>query len=154
MIRSLDALLLGSALSAASREQLARWMLVTKTGAQRLRAGAPSSWRIGDKTGTGERGTTNDVGILWPPSRKPRLIAVYITDTRASVAASSEVIASVARLATAPPSATRENQSASKLVSGRRPSHERADDQRDRAGAQPRLVERLANGSPPSRPES
>jgi beta-lactamase class A len=95
-----EAFQLGSALSAASREQLARWMIATETGAQRLRAGAPSSWRIGDKTGTGERGTTNDVGILWPPARKPLLIAVYITDTRASVAASSEVIASVARLAT------------------------------------------------------
>jgi beta-lactamase class A len=101
MARTLQALLLGSSPTAASRERLARWMVANKTGNQRLRAGTPSSWRIGDKTGTGERGTTNDVGILWPPARKPLLIAAYITDTRASVSASSEVIASVARLATA-----------------------------------------------------
>jgi beta-lactamase class A len=101
MVRTLETLLLGSALSAESRERLARWMVANTTGNQRLRAGTPNSWRIGDKTGTGERGTTNDVGILWPPGRKPLLIAVYITDTQASVSASSEVIASVARLATA-----------------------------------------------------
>src|SRR5262249_31165341 len=37
----------------------------------------PKDWRVGDKTGYGERGTTNDVGIVWPPGRTPVLISIY-----------------------------------------------------------------------------
>ena len=54
-------LLLGNALSASSRAQLASWLIATKTGAKRLRAGLPKDWRVGDKTGTGpaEKPTTS-----------------------------------------------------------------------------------------------
>ena len=41
-----------------------------KVGDKRLRAGLPSSWRIGDKTGTGDRGSTNAVAIIWPPESR------------------------------------------------------------------------------------
>jgi beta-lactamase class A len=99
MLGCLEALLVGRALSPASREQLTRWLVANKTGDQRLRAGAPRSWRIGDKTGTGERGTTNDVGILWPPERKPLLIAAFIADSSAPLAVRNEVLAGVGRLA-------------------------------------------------------
>ena len=39
------------------------------------------SWRVGDKTGSGGRGSTNDVGIAWPPQRAPIVIAAYLTET-------------------------------------------------------------------------
>jgi beta-lactamase class A len=99
MLTCLEALLVGRALEPASRERLTAWLVANKTGDQRLRAGVPKSWRIGDKTGTGERGTTNDVGILWPPSRKPLLVAAYIADSSAPLAARNEVLAGVGRLA-------------------------------------------------------
>src|SRR5262249_10570222 len=69
MLANLRALVLESALSAASRAQLERWLVGNKTGDTRLRAGLPAGWRVGDKTGSGERGTTNDVGLFWPPDR-------------------------------------------------------------------------------------
>ena len=48
-----------------------------RTGLDRLRAGLPAGWRVGDKTGTGANGAANDVAIAWPPGRPPILIACY-----------------------------------------------------------------------------
>ena len=79
MLADLRTLVLGEALSADSRELLTRWLIGNKTGNTRLRAGLPKGWRVGDKTGSGERGTTNDVGIIWPPGRAGVLVAIYLT---------------------------------------------------------------------------
>jgi beta-lactamase class A len=35
---------------------------------------------VGDKTGLGERGTMNDVGVIWPPDGVPILLAIYLTN--------------------------------------------------------------------------
>jgi beta-lactamase class A len=81
MAGDLRTLLLGTALSAASRRRLEGWMVACKTSAARLRAGLPHDWIVGDKTGTGDNGSTNDIAIVRPPNRAPILIAVYLTDT-------------------------------------------------------------------------
>ncbi|HJV41468.1 class A beta-lactamase [Caulobacter sp.] len=70
-------LLLGDALAPASRDQLTAWLIANKTGDKRLRAGLPSGWRVGDKTGNNGRDITNDIAIAWPPGRKPVLIAAF-----------------------------------------------------------------------------
>ena len=64
MTENLRKLVLGDALSAKSRAQLKTWLIGNKTGDTRIRAGVPAGWIVGDKTGTGGRGTNNDVGIL------------------------------------------------------------------------------------------
>jgi len=99
MLKSLESLLVGPALSPASREQLTKWLVANTTGDRRLRAGLPSSWRTGDKTGTGAHGSTNDVAIVWPPERKPLLIVAYITGTSRPLAVLEDVLAGVARFA-------------------------------------------------------
>ena len=38
-------------LDAVGREQLAQWLEASETGLNRLRAGMPGDWRVGDKTG-------------------------------------------------------------------------------------------------------
>lgn len=97
MLRSMRAVLLGDALSAASRAQLLAWIVATKTGDKRLRAGVPG-WRVGDKTGTGERGMSNDIGILWPPGdRAPVLVTCYTAQSTASADMRDAAIADVAR---------------------------------------------------------
>lgn len=83
MLSDLRELALGNALSLSSRSQLTDWLVHNKTGDQRLRAGVPAAWKVGDKTGSGARGTTNDVAVLWPPQRDPILAAVYLTETTA-----------------------------------------------------------------------
>ena len=80
MAADLQKVLVGDALSDASRRQLQTWLIDDKVGDKRLRAGLPSSWRIGDKTGTGDRGSTNAVAILWPPDRAPVIATVYYTE--------------------------------------------------------------------------
>jgi beta-lactamase class A len=97
MLKNVDALLLGSALSEPSKAQLTAWLVGNKTGDTRLRAGLPADWRVGDKTGSGERGTTNDVGIAWPPQSAPVLMAIYLTGTTANGEQRNRTIASVGR---------------------------------------------------------
>jgi len=83
MAENLQKLIFGHALAKASSAQLQAWLLANKTGDARLRARLPSGWRVGDKTGSGERGSTNDVGILWPPDSAPIIVATYLAETAA-----------------------------------------------------------------------
>ncbi|HXQ08561.1 MAG TPA: serine hydrolase [Bradyrhizobium sp.] len=102
MASNFEALILGTAvLSAASREQLTAWLIANKTGETRLRAGFPKDWRVGDKTGVGERGTTNDVAVVRAPNRRPIIIAVYLTGVSVSAAQQNATVASIARAASA-----------------------------------------------------
>lgn len=101
MAASLRVLVLGDALPAAQRAQLIEWLRGNKVGDKRIRAGVPAGWRVGDKTGTGDYGTTNDAGVMWPPSRAPIVLAVYYTQTRADAKAKDDVIATATRIAIA-----------------------------------------------------
>jgi beta-lactamase class A len=99
MVSNIQKIVLGTALSEASRKQMTQWLLDNKTGDTRLRALLPAGWRVGDKTGTGGHGTTNDVGILWPPGRAPIVVAVYLTGTSRPIAQREAVLAKVGQLA-------------------------------------------------------
>ena len=102
MASSLQALILGTAaLSAASREQLTAWLLANKTGDTRLRAGLAKDWRVGDKTGSGARGTANDVAVIWPPNKPPIVITAYLTGATVSTTQQNATLASVARAVSA-----------------------------------------------------
>jgi beta-lactamase class A len=100
MAQNLRAALLGNALQPETREQLVRWMQATRTNAKRLGAQLPEGWRLGSKTGTGARGSTNDVGVYWPPGRAPIVVAVYLTGTQAPEDERNGAIARVARAVT------------------------------------------------------
>lgn len=97
MLGNLRVLLTGSVLSQASRQQLVAWLVANETGGARLRAGLPRDWRIGDKTGTGQNGSANDVAIAWPPSGEPVLIAAYLTETGAPIDERNAAFASMAQ---------------------------------------------------------
>ncbi|MDZ5458494.1 class A beta-lactamase [Azohydromonas lata] len=97
MGRNLRTLLLGPHLAPASREQLARWLQANRTGDARLRAGLPAAWRVGDKTGSGDFGTSNDVAVIWPPGRAPVIASVYVTECGAAFEDRNAAIADVAR---------------------------------------------------------
>lgn len=81
MLSDMEVVLVGNALSLSARERLIDWMRNCRTGRARLRAGIPSGWRAGDKTGTGARGAVNDLAIFWPPGRQPILVTCYLTDS-------------------------------------------------------------------------
>ena len=102
MLETLRRLVLGDDLSASSRHQLTAWLVANRTGGRRLRAGVPSGWRIGDKTGSGAHATTNDVAVLWPPGRAPIIVTAYYMGAEASSDERDAVLAEIGRLAASP----------------------------------------------------
>jgi len=98
MALTMQKLLLGNALSPASREHLQQWLVGNTTGDKRLRAGLPAGWRVGDKTGTNKT-DANDIGIAWPANgRAPLIITAYLAESTASSAVKETTLAGVARL--------------------------------------------------------
>lgn len=98
MLGDLHKLMLGTALSDVSRKQLITWLCETSTGKNLLRAGVPSDWRIGEKTGSGTT-QRNDVAIMWPTNRQPLLVTAYYENTQASDDQRAAVLAEVGRIA-------------------------------------------------------
>ena len=106
MIGDLHRILFGDVLTPASRRRLMGWLLDCKTGETRLKAGLPPGWRIAQKTGTlnhhPERpdirsGAYGDVGVLFPPTGEPILIAAYTSGSARPQADVDAWFASLAR---------------------------------------------------------
>src|SRR5438876_587904 len=89
-------LLLGDALSEASRRQLEDWLQRNETGGPMIRAGVPKNWILGDKTGRGSNGATNDIAIMRPPDRAPILLAIYSVGSTATPTDRAAAVAEVA----------------------------------------------------------
>ena len=98
MADTLRSLLVGEALSASSRQQLESWLVANTTGGEMIRAGVPNDWKVGDKTGRGSNGATNDVAILRPPGKPPILLAIYSVGSTAPGKELQSAIAEVARI--------------------------------------------------------
>ncbi|PWI44910.1 class A beta-lactamase [Streptomyces sp. ICBB 8177] len=94
--RTYARLVLGGVLSRAHRNLLTGWMLADTTSGQRFRAGLPRDWRLADKTGTGDYGTANDVGIAWTPDGTPVVLSVLSTKHDPKAQADEPLIAEVA----------------------------------------------------------
>lgn len=99
MLATMQKVLLGDVLAEGSRQQLIAWMHACRTGDERLRAGLPHDWVVGDKTGSGSHGETNDVAVIWRSGRKPLLVTAYYADSPASTAERQRVLAEVGRIA-------------------------------------------------------
>lgn len=97
MARTLQALLAGDALPPAQRQTLKEWMIATSTGDRRIRAGVPAGWQVGDKTGTGAYGVTNDIGIAFPPGRAPVVIVVFTHQPEKDAKSREDSVAAAAR---------------------------------------------------------
>jgi beta-lactamase class A len=100
MLENLRRLVVDDALSRPARAQLTAWLLANKTGDQRLRAGFPGDWRVGDKTGTGGHATTNDIAVAWPPNRAPIIVTAYYAEASASLDQRNAVLEAVGRIVT------------------------------------------------------
>ena len=77
MAGNLRSLIFGKVLSLNSRERLTAWMLGCKTGDNRLRAGLPKGWRVGDKTGNNGKDAAGDIAVTWSTRDEPVLICTY-----------------------------------------------------------------------------
>ncbi|MEV4166389.1 class A beta-lactamase [Nonomuraea dietziae] len=90
----------GQALHAKDREQLIAWLLASKTGAERIRAGLPKTWTIGDKTGTNSDGFGggNDIAVIWPEKGAAPLIMAIYTNRTPGLATDNTTIAKTATI--------------------------------------------------------
>ncbi len=99
MVATLQKIILGDALSAASRAKLTNWMIASKdAAAQRLRVGLPNGWRIANKPGTWNGISTNDIGVIFPPGRDPIVVAAYLGEAPGSIKDQEAILAEVARI--------------------------------------------------------
>lgn len=96
MAQTLQRLLLGDALPPNARQQLRDWLLANTTGGKRLKAGVPTTWQVGDKTGTNAT-DANDIGLLMPPQRAPFIVTAYLADSQASGPVKDACLAQVAQ---------------------------------------------------------
>lgn len=102
MIGLMRAFLFGDVLSPESRQALRQWMISADTGLQRLRAGLPSDWTSGDKTGTSSNDQSNDVAFAIPPEIEvgkagPVLIVSFINAPDPMAAKTNAIHADLAR---------------------------------------------------------
>ena len=98
MVGNLRRFVLGEILSRESRQQLTGWMLNCKTGNNRLRAGLPKDWRIGDKTGNNGKDASGDIAVVWPRPDRPVLIAAYTQGGSPSAAQLEAVFTEIGRM--------------------------------------------------------
>jgi len=91
-------LITGDTLSEARRGTLFEWAAASTTGLQRIRAGLPPDWPVGDKTGS--CGTAyNDVAIIRAPGRGTAILSVYIDRPTAEEDAVLAAMAEIGRMA-------------------------------------------------------
>lgn len=100
MANSLRNLALGDALAVPQRTQLVDWLKGNTTGGQSIRAGLPKNWVVGDKTGGGDYGTTNDIAVIWPEGRAPLILVTYFTQPQQDAKGRKDVLAAAARIVT------------------------------------------------------
>jgi beta-lactamase class A len=77
MAQTLRRYVLGRVLSEPSRTTFTEWLVGCQTGANRLRAGLPTTWVIGDKTGNNSNDAAGDIAVVWPKANLPIVICVY-----------------------------------------------------------------------------
>ncbi|EEK73211.1 Beta-lactamase 3 [Bacillus mycoides] len=95
---SLQAYGLGDILSVEKRNFLIDLMKRNTTGDNLIRAGVPGEWEVADKTGSGSYGTRNDIAIIWPPNKKPIILAILSNHAKEDTKYDDKLIANATKI--------------------------------------------------------
>ncbi|MBX3708330.1 MAG: class A beta-lactamase [Gammaproteobacteria bacterium] len=99
MEASLRKLILGDVLASSQREMLMTWLKNNITGENRIRAGVPKGWVVGDKTGSGfHYGTTNDIAVIWPPKCAPIIVTIFYSSNKKDSPKREDILSSATRI--------------------------------------------------------
>jgi beta-lactamase class A len=98
MAGNLQRLVLGDALSPASRDRLKGWMIDCQTGANHLRAGLPKAWTVADKTGNNGKDAAGDIALAWPSPDAAVVICAYTQGGAPTSGQFEAVFAGIGRL--------------------------------------------------------
>jgi beta-lactamase class A len=98
MAISVKKLTLGNVLAKPQREQLVTWMMNSTTSYKRIRSGVPVAWVVADKTGSGDYGIANDIGIMWSPVCKPIVVAIYTVGNKQDAKSRDDILATTTKI--------------------------------------------------------
>ena len=77
---------------------LKKWLKENNTGDNRITSVIPDHWKIGDKTGTYEYGSTNDVAIIWPEDNRAIAMSIFYTQSEKNAKSSDRVLQKVTKI--------------------------------------------------------
>lgn len=97
MNESLKKIIFGNVLQKTQRELLVKWLKENTTGNNRIRSVVPKDWIVGDKTGTGYYGATNDIAVIWPPKCAPIVITIFYSNNKKDAPHREDILASATR---------------------------------------------------------
>jgi beta-lactamase class A len=77
---------------------LKEWLKENDTGDNRIASQIPDHWEIGDKTGTCEYGSTNDVAIIWPEDNRAIAMSIFYTQSAKNAKSSDKILQKVTKI--------------------------------------------------------
>lgn len=98
MAISVKKLTMENVLSQTSKLKLIDWLKNNTTGYKRIRSGVPIGWVVAEKTGSGDYGVTNDIGLMWSPTCKPIVLAVYTIQNKQDAKNRDDIVASATQI--------------------------------------------------------
>jgi beta-lactamase class A len=98
MAISLEKLTVGHQLTPSQQTLLMAWMRNNTTAYKRIRAGVPYGWTVADKTGTGDYGIANDIGIIGSPFCKPIVLSIYTVRNKPDAKVREDIVASATNI--------------------------------------------------------
>jgi len=94
MATSVNKLLYSNILSTNSKSKLITWMKNNTTAYKRIRSGAPIGWVVAEKSGSGDYGVANDIGVVWSATCKPIIIAIFTVADKKEAKYRDDIVAS------------------------------------------------------------
>ena len=98
MAKNLQVYILGDILTAEKKNLLVDWMNGNSVTDTLIKAGTPNGWKVIDKSGNGNFGARNDIAVVYPPNRKPIVIAIMSRRKEANSKFDDALIAETAKL--------------------------------------------------------
>ncbi|MBO0345916.1 class A beta-lactamase [Roseibium sp. CAU 1637] len=93
---TLARLVFGNVLEPATTAKMTAWLVGNQVAGDLVRAGVPKGWKVGDRTGAGGYGSRSIIAVVWPQDHVPVVIAIYLTETKASFKQRNKAIAQIA----------------------------------------------------------
>lgn len=97
MALSVQKVLLNNRLTHKNKALLLKWMQNNTTGYRRIRSGVPLGWSVADKTGSGDWGVANDIGISWSPTCKPIVLSIFTMGNRSNAKPNDDAVAQITK---------------------------------------------------------
>ena len=86
------------ALDKEHRLLLKKWLKENDTGDNMIASAIPDHWEIGDKTGTCEYGTTNDVAVIWPEDSRAIAMSIFYTQAEKDAKSKDKILHQVTKI--------------------------------------------------------